>query len=195
MNAIALSTLTVCGLHELDGHCARDVTHVLSLLDPGTPEPTAFSTYDPHVHATLYFDDAIEPAPGLVLPEMSDIETILAFARDAGDVRHLLIHCHLGVSRSTAAMLMTLAQAFPGEPEGALVGRLMEIRPQAWPNSRMIGFADERLGRNGRLQAAVSRIYALHLARRPELAETFNNLHRAYEVELGRHALQHLDAR
>jgi predicted protein tyrosine phosphatase len=190
MNALALSTLTVCGLHELDGHGARDVTHVLSLLDPGTPEPTAFSTYDPHVRATLYFHDAIEPQPGLVLPQMSDVETILAFARDAGDVRHLLIHCHLGVSRSTAAMLMVLAQAFPDEPEAGLVDRLMEIRPQAWPNSRMIGFADKRLGREGRLKAAISRIYTLHLMRRPDLAETFRSLDRAYEVELGRRGLQ-----
>jgi predicted protein tyrosine phosphatase len=195
MNALALSTLTVCGLDELDGHCARDVTHVLSLLDPGTPEPTAFSTYDPHVRATLFFHDAIEPAPGLVLPAMSDVETILAFARDAGDVRHLLIHCHLGVSRSTAAMLMILAQAFPDVTEGALVDRLMEIRPQAWPNSRMIGFADERLGREGRLKAAVRRIYAQHLMGRPDLAETFRNLGRSYEVELGRRGLQPSDSR
>jgi len=195
MSAIALSTLTVCGLHELDGHCASEVTHVLSLLDPGTPEPGAFASYDPHVRATLYFHDAIEPAPGLVLPQMADVETILAFARDAGDVRHLLIHCHLGVSRSTAAMLMILAQAYPGEPEGALVDRLMAIRPQAWPNSRMIGFADERLGREGRLKAAVRRIYAQHLMRRPDLTETFRNLGRSYEVELGRRGLQPSDSR
>ena len=186
MNDLALSTLTICGLHELDGHGARDVTHVVSLLDPGTPEPTAFSGYDPHVRATLYFHDAIEPAPNVVLPEMSDVETILAFARDAGDVRHLLIHCHMGISRSTAAMLMVLAQAFPEEPELALVGRLTAIRPQAWPNSRMIGFADERLGRDGRLTAAVSTIYARGLALRPDLAETMVKLDRAREVELGR---------
>ncbi len=179
-------TLTVCGLHELAGHGARDVTHVLSLLDPGTPEPSAFSTYGPHVRATLHFHDAIEPAPDVVLPEMSDVETILGFARDAGDVRHLLIHCHLGVSRSTAAMLMVLAQAFPDDREDALVDRLMEIRPQAWPNSRMIAFADERLGRNGRLSAAVGRIYAGHLTKRPDLAETMLQLRRAREVELGR---------
>ncbi len=186
MNSFAFPTLTVCGLHELDGLGARDVTHVLSLLDPGTPDPTAFSSYDPHVRATLYFHDAIEPAPDIVLPEMADVETILGFARDAGDVRHLLIHCHMGISRSTAAMLMVLAQAFPDEPEGALVDRLLEIRPQAWPNSRMIEFADERLGRNGRLMAAVSGIYARHLARRPDLAETMVKLDRAREVEGGR---------
>jgi predicted protein tyrosine phosphatase len=186
MNGFALSTLTVCGLHELDGHGARDVTHVLSLLDPGTPEPTAFSSYDPHVRATLYFHDAIEPAPDIVLPEMSDVETILAFARDAGDVGHLLIHCHMGVSRSTAAMLMVMAQAFPREPEDAVVDRLMEIRPQAWPNSRMVEFADERLERDGRLTAAISRIYARHLAKGPELAEIMIRMDRDREVELGR---------
>jgi predicted protein tyrosine phosphatase len=186
MDHFALSTLTVCGLHELDGHGARDVTHVLSLLDPGTPEPTAFSRYDPHVRATLYFDDAIEAAPDIVLPEMADVETILAFARDAGDARHLLIHCHMGVSRSTAAMLMVLAQAYPDETEDVLVERLLAIRPQAWPNSRLIGFADQRLGREGRLMGALARLYARQLARRPDLAEATIKLNRGREVELGR---------
>jgi predicted protein tyrosine phosphatase len=186
MKDFAFSTLTICGLAELDGHGARDVTHVLSILDPGTPEPIAFSAYDPHVRKTLFFHDAIEPAPGVLTPEMSDVETILAFARDAGDIRHLLIHCHLGVSRSTAAMLMVLAQALPGVQEDELVARLLAIRPQAWPNLRMTEFADERLGRGGRLAAAVGRIYAAHLIKRPDLGETMIKLDRAREVELGR---------
>jgi predicted protein tyrosine phosphatase len=193
MKDLALSNLTICGLHELDAHGARDVTHVLSLLDPGTPEPTAFSTYDPHVRTTLYFHDAIEPGTDIVLPEMSDIETILAFARDAGDVGHLLIHCHMGISRSTAAMLMVMAQAFPKDREDSLIDRLTEIRPQAWPNSRMIAFADERLGRNGRLMAAVTRIYGRRLTRHPDLGEVMVKLDRAREVELGR-ATQTVDA-
>ena len=193
MKDLALSTLTICGLHELDAHGARDVTHVLSLLDPGTPEPTAFSTYDPHVRTTLYFHDAIEPGPNIVLPEMSDIETILAFARDAGDVGHLLIHCHMGISRSTAAMLMVMAQAFPKDREDSLIDRLTEIRPQAWPNSRMIAFADERLGRNGRLMAAVTTIYGRRLTRHPDLGEVMVKLDRAREVDLGR-ATQTVDA-
>ena len=190
---LALSDLTICGLHELEAHGARDVTHVLSLLDPGTPEPTAFSTYDPHVRTTLYFHDAIEPGPNIVLPEMSDIETILAFARDAGDIGHLLIHCHMGISRSTAAMLMVMAQAFPKDREDSLIDRLTEIRPQAWPNSRMIAFADERLGRNGRLMAAVTGIYGRRLTRHPDLGEVMVKLDRAREVDLG-WATQTVDA-
>ena len=178
--------LTICGLDELDYHSARGVSHVLSILDPEWPEPAAFLAFDPHLRTTLYFHDAIEPAPEIVLPQKADVEAVLAFGRDAGDdLRHLLIHCHAGISRSTAAMAMILAQAFPHENEDAIVDRLMRIRPQSWPNSRMIGFADELLGRDGRLSAAVSRIYARHLATRPELAATMRRLDRAKEVELG----------
>jgi len=185
MKSPAFSDLTVCGLDELDGHSARGVTHVLSILDPGWPEPTAFEEYDPHFRATFRFNDAIEPEPGVVLPKKADVEKILAFGRDAGDERHLLIHCHAGISRSTAAMLMILAQAHPNETEDAVVGRLLKIRPQAWPNSRMVGFADEALGRDGRLLAAVSRVYARRLVAQPELAEMMRRGNRAREVEMG----------
>jgi predicted protein tyrosine phosphatase len=186
MKATVLSTLTICGLDELDGHSARGVTHVLSILDPGWPEPAAFLAFDPHFRATFHFHDAIEPEPDIVLPQKADVAAILAFGREVGDdVRHLLIHCHAGVSRSTAAMLMILAQALPHEKEDAVVDRLMQIRPQAWPNSRMIAFADEQLGRDGRLNGAVGRIYARRLKGAPELAETMRGLNRGREVELG----------
>ncbi len=185
MKPPAFSTLTICGLDELDGHSARGVTHVLSILDPGWPEPAAFWAFEPHRRATVYFHDAIEPAPDIVLPRVADIEGILAFGRDMGDdLGHLLIHCHAGISRSTAAMLMILAQAFAHEDEGAIVDRLVRTRPQAWPNSLMIRFADELLGRGGRLTAAVSEVYARRLAERPELADVMRRLGRAREIEL-----------
>ena len=56
---------------------------------------------------------------------MSEIDIILAFARDAGDVGHLLIHCHMGIYRLTAAMLMVMAQAFPKDREESLIDRLI----------------------------------------------------------------------
>ena len=49
----------------------------------------------------------------------------------------------------------------------------------------MIEFADELLGREGRLSEAVSRIYARHLAAHPELAEIMRRLNRTKEVDLG----------
>src|SRR3546814_17627040 len=47
--------------------------------------------------------------------------------------------------------------AYPEEGEERLFTRLREIRPQAWPNSLMVGYADELLGRGGRLTAALRR--------------------------------------
>ena len=185
MKPPALSTLTVCGLDELDRHSGRGVTHILSILDPEWPEPEAFQHFDPHSRVTFRFHDAIEPDPGIVLPQKAVVDAILSFARDAGGVGHLLIHCHAGISRSTAAMLMILAQAHPHEAEDGIVDQLLEIRPQAWPNSRMIAFADERLGRDGRLTAAVARIYARRLMNQPDLAETMRRLNRGREVDLG----------
>ena len=181
-----LSASTICGLDELDWRSADGVTHVLSILDPGWPEPAVFRAFGPHLRTTLRFHDAIERAPQIVLPKRRHIKAILKFGSDlGGDLSHLLIHCHAGVSRSTAAMAIILAQAFAHESEEAIVDRLLLIRPQAWPNSRMVDIADELLGREGRLSAALSRIYAQQLAARPDLAETMRRLNRAKEVELG----------
>jgi len=184
MNPAAFSSLTICGLDELEGHGGRGVTHVLSLMDPGWPEPAAFHDFAPHRRAAYYFHDVIEAAPDVVLPQAADVEAILAFGREVGDdPSHLLVHCHAGISRSTAATLMILAQAFDREDEDALAARLQQTRPQAWPNSRMIGFADERLGRGGRLSEAVRKIHARRLAARPELADVMRQLGRGREVQ------------
>jgi predicted protein tyrosine phosphatase len=175
----------ICGLDELIGHQGRGVTHILSILDPEWPDPEAFQAFDPHFRATLRFHDAIEPDRDVLLPQKADVEAILTFGRDAAEAGGLLIHCHAGISRSTAATLMILAQAHPDEGEDSLADRLLQTRPQAWPNSRMIRFADELLDRRGRLVAAIAGIYAKQLVNRPELAEIMRRGNRAREVELG----------
>jgi predicted protein tyrosine phosphatase len=185
MKPPSFPAFAICGLDELIGHQGRGVTHVLSILDPEWPDPEAFQAYDPHFRATLRFHDAIEPGPDILLPQRPDVEAILTFGRNAAEADGLLIHCHAGISRSTAATLMILAQAHPHESEDGLADRLLQNRPQAWPNSRMITFADELLDRNGRLMAATTGIYAQQLVRRPDLAEIMRRGNRVREVELG----------
>ena len=189
----ALSLLTICGLSDLSDYRSQGVTHVLSILDPAWPEPDAFRSYDPHHRTMLRFHDAIEPGPGIVLPNSEHVEAILGFgeaiARDTAAERvHLLVHCHMGVSRSTAAMLMLQARLHPQENEDALLDRLREIRPQAWPNSRMIELADTLLDREGRLMLALARYYAGQLARWPEIAEFMQQAKRGREIEMARRA-------
>lgn len=191
MSSVPVSLMTICGLSELDHHRSRGVTHVLSILDPDWPEPAPFGSYDPHHRTTLRFHDVIEPGPGLILPRREHVESIVAFGeemkRSAAEHRdpHLLVHCHMGISRSTAAMATLLAQARPQEDEDRVFASIAEIRPQAWPNSRIIAFADDLLGRRGRLTAALARLYARQLARRPETGRDMRGIGRAREVEMG----------
>lgn len=190
MKPLAISVLTICGIEELPGHEARDVTHVLSLLDPDWPEIDAFRRYGVHHRRVLHFHDIIEPAPGRIAPTPDDMAAILQFGAELQASKedraegHLLVHCHMGVSRSTAAMLCLLAQAYPDETEDRLFARLREIRPQAWPNSLMVRFADEQLGREGRLTAALRRHYGERIRHDPEVRDWMIRLGRGREVEM-----------
>jgi predicted protein tyrosine phosphatase len=181
--------LTICGLQELGAFQDAAVTHVLSILDPLYPEPVDFDAYGPHKRLTLRFDDVLDPAPGLVLPERRHIEELLAFgeglAGEQGDpLSHLLVHCHAGISRSTASMATLLADARPGLDEDAVFAHIREIRPQAWPNSRMVVMADELLGRNGRFVAALRRHYGIQMRARPDLAQMIERVGRQKEVAM-----------
>ena len=106
---------TICGIPELGSHCEAGVTHVLSILDPEWPDPPEFEDYAPHRRMALRFHDIIDPLPGRIAPTRDDVERLLAFGHELSDAEtcHLLVHCHAGVSRSTAATALILAQAHP----------------------------------------------------------------------------------
>jgi predicted protein tyrosine phosphatase len=192
----ALSTsfkLTICGLEELAGHCeARGVTHVLSILDPGFPEPDSIRHFDIGRRLRLHFHDVIEALPGWIAPERWDVELLLAFGRTLGDPAlvtrmeapgtHLLIHCHAGLSRSTASAILLLAQREPARAARDIVGQVIRLRPQAWPNLRMVEMGDALLGRGGEIVAAVGALYRLALDREPGLAEAMISAGRAREI-------------
>jgi len=190
MQSLSVSMLTICGISELPEQKERAVTHVLSILDPDHPDPEAFGAYDPHHRTILRFHDIIAPTGGMILPQPEHVEAVLRFGDEvaAGGAQraqgHLLVHCHMGVSRSTAAMLTLMAQSIPDESEDRLFERLVEIRPQAWPNSRMIAFADDLLSRNGRLIDALRRHYGRQIQRTPEFAQWMRELGRGREVDM-----------
>ena len=181
------SLLTVCGLEELGNHSSKGVTHVLSIFDPEWPDPDAFSAYDPHHRTTLRFHDVIEPGQGHILPAPKHVEAILELGRSMtaeGEGIHLLVHCHMGISRSTAAMAMIMAESNPQASEEQVFVDLLKLRPQAWPNSLMIQFADECLGRRGRLVTALGALYAEQLVKRPETEHFMRTHGRRREVDM-----------
>lgn len=190
MDMIFSPVLTVCGIDELPGQRDRAVTHVLSIVDPDLPELEAFASYAQHHRTTLRFHDIISAIPDQVMPHPDHVAAVLAFgsdflARQEQDAQsHLLVHCHMGISRSTAAMLTLMAQANPDEEAEDLFRRLVEIRPQAWPNSQMISFADEQLGRGGDLTAALRRHYGRQLRVQPKYTEWMTMLGREAELRM-----------
>lgn len=151
---IADFDLTICGLDELRGHADAPITHVLSILDPETPMPRAFERYAPlRRHWVLRFHDVSAPIGDAQAPEQPDVEQLLAFAaelQEGAPNTHLLVHCHAGVSRSTAAAAILLAQRNPGR-EAEAFRHVARIRPGAWPNRRMVEIADRLMHRDGRL--------------------------------------------
>lgn len=190
MDPIVPWKITVCGIDELPGHSAAGVSHVLSILDPDHPIPDAFGSFGEHQRLELRFFDVIEDDPGSVPPVQAHVEQLLAFGRTLMDepatAAHLLVHCHAGVSRSTASMILIVAQARPDLPAAAIVQEVFRIRAKAWPNLRLIEMGDALLGRGGEIVEAVKDVYRAQLEIRPKLADFFIDGGRAREVEAGR---------
>jgi predicted protein tyrosine phosphatase len=179
--------MTICGIAELDLHSRAEVTHVLSILDPEWPEPEAFGAYGEHAKLELRFDDIIEDEPGLMPPQRAHVEQLLEFGRgldgEPAGRAHLLVHCHAGISRSSASMALLIAQAAPERAAEAIFADMLAIRPQIWPNLRIIEMGDELLGRNGEMVAAVAGIYRHQIKKEPVLAKEFRANGRGREVE------------
>jgi predicted protein tyrosine phosphatase len=182
--------ITVCGIDELDGHGAIGVSHVLSILDPDHPVPEAFGAFGEHVKRELRFHDIIEDTPGHVLPRPGDVDAILALGRslqsEPAGTRHLLVHCHAGISRSTAAMVLILAQALPQRSAEDIVRMVHGIREKAWPNLRLMEMGDAALGRRGSLLAATHALHRLQMERRPRIVALMENDGRGREIALAR---------
>jgi len=178
--------LTVCGIEELAGHCELGVSHVLSILDPGYPEPPAFGSFGEHRRLELRFHDIIDEMPGMLPPREEDVATVLAFGRDLmaepPSRAHLLVHCHAGISRSTASMMLILAQARPDLPAMDIVSQVVRIRPRAWPNLRILEFGDALLGRGGEIVAAAHRRYREVVEQRPEWKQIMIDAGRSREI-------------
>lgn len=177
---------TICGLSELEEQSRGEITHLLSIIDPDTQEPAWFAFNPLRERLTLRFHDVILPQPDYVLPQRSDMEKVLAFGRKLpdGDPGHLLVHCHMGISRSTAAATALLLQAQPELDEETALEHIRSIRKRAWPNSLMMRHADQLLGREGRLVAALAPFYRRQLVANPQFAEPLRSSGRVAELEM-----------
>jgi predicted protein tyrosine phosphatase len=175
--------VTICGLEELAAHGTSGFSHVISILDPAWPDPGEFADYRPHQRFVWRFDDVVRAKSGAMAPGERDVEGILALGRrlEMTTVTRLLIHCHAGVSRSTAVAIILMARENPGR-EREIFAELVRIRPKSWPNALMVGHADALLGRGGALLAALKAHQRDVIRAFPQFAEMLLRSDRAHEV-------------
>jgi predicted protein tyrosine phosphatase len=175
--------ITICGLSELAGHARGGFSHVVSILDPAWPDPDDFALYGPHRRMVYRFDDVVEVGFGYTAPTRRDVVSILKLGRQLLDEPpgQLLIHCHAGVSRSTATAAILMAQKNAGR-EREVFEELERVRPRSWPNALMLRMADALLQRDGALLAELS-AHQRRIARAyPEFAELLARYGRGHEI-------------
>lgn len=138
-------------------------TKVISLVPDNMPDHGIESLH-------LRFDDIARPTGGYIHPTMGDLYSILKFANNFSDEDRVLIHCHAGISRSTAAAIAVLMQRAWTYEEAYNYIRI--IRPVLCPNRLIIQYIDEHFKLDGKLSKLVEEnerfVGLLHLLKNEE---------------------------
>src|ERR1700753_1259916 len=130
-------------------------SHLVTLLSPRHMIPTP-AGFDPARHLKLAIDDVGDPAAADHPPGREHIDRLIAFAR-GGDTRApLLIHCWAGVSRSMASAFTILCDRLGPGREIEIARAIRKGAPPAQPQRLLVRHADEALGRDGRMLAALN---------------------------------------
>ena len=148
----------VCSLARLqetvDDTGAR---HVVSLLgdEARLDRPTGIA---PENHLWLKLHDISDPLDGHIMPDEEHVANLLKFVRCWDRRTPLVVHCYMGISRSTASAYACVCALNPERNEQNIAQMLRRASPTATPNIRIVSLADRLLGRNGRMIAAVESI-------------------------------------
>lgn len=148
----------ICGLAEISRFAHSGLTHQITLFDPGqAPILLPGVPADRRLHLSFY--DLYDAHADMPVPEQEHIHQLLRFGdRIIGEPFHnggrptLLVSCHAGVSRSSAAAYILLCLWMGHGREREAMQYVLSVRPTAYPNARMVQLADAVLGRNGAMQ-------------------------------------------
>lgn len=136
-----------------DAYARLKPGRVISLLSEDEAVP-AFPGLEPSGHLKLYV--AEESCAATIAKAASErARDIVEFARAWDGAGDILVHCNRGVSRSTAAAFIILCIREPETPEAALMTRIRAAAPHADPCPLFVAYADEILGRGGRMTDAL----------------------------------------
>ncbi len=131
--------------------------HVVSLIgDEARLERPACIA--PENHLWLRLHDISTPLDGYIMPGEEHVSDLLNFVRNWDRRAPLVVHCYMGISRSTASAFATVCALNPNRDEDGIAQALRRASPTATPNIRIVSLADRLLGRNGRMVTAIETI-------------------------------------
>lgn len=150
--------VTVTNVDKVPGWIHRGATHVITLLH-SSERNHLFMPKDFKRENWLFLemDDVVSPTADFA-PKVDQVKRLLEWAKKLPNDAHLVVHCHAGVSRSTAAALAIKVQELGVNKIDEAVNWLLEARPQACPNPVITSIADDLLGANGELHAAAEEV-------------------------------------
>jgi predicted protein tyrosine phosphatase len=148
----------VCSLARLHETVeATGARHIVSLIgdDANLVRPAQVT---PENHLWLRLHDISAPLDGHILPGEEQIADLFRFVRTWDRRTPLVVHCFMGISRSTASAYASVCALSPQRDEAEIAQALRHASPTATPNMRIVSLADKLLGRSGRMIAAVENI-------------------------------------
>lgn len=155
-------------------------THVVSLIDPAIgPEHIPEIRTAEHIVARLRDQETAEFTSHF--PEI--IESLFETVRPAIESPHsrILVHCHAGVSRSTAFCYAMIAHRAGRGMENEAFGAFLSIVNKPWPNRRIIEILDRKWERNGALLQPLDAMRERY-PRRIQAWDRFNRKRRFFEL-------------
>ena len=131
--------------------------HVVSLLgdEDKIDRPSCIA---PENHLWLRLHDISAPLDGYIMPDEPHVAELLTFVRGWDRRAPLVVHCFMGISRSTASAYVSVCALNPHRDEASIAQALRLASPTATPNIRIVSLADRLLGREGRMVAAIETI-------------------------------------
>ena len=131
--------------------------HIVSLIgdEANVQRPPAVA---PENHLWLRLHDISMPLDGYIMPGEAQIADLIRFVRGWDRQAPLVVHCYMGISRSTASAYASVCALNPQRGEDDIAQALRQASPTATPNIRIVSLADNLLGRNGRMIAAIEGI-------------------------------------
>lgn len=129
---------------------------VISLLADESEVPV-FDGLDPSKHLKLYVEQE-SCARAISDAARQRAQQLVEFCGGWDGDGDLLVHCKCGISRSMAAAYIISCAKQPDSDEASLMSEIRHAAPHSDPCPLLVSYADELLGRDGRMLDAVEEL-------------------------------------